>query len=244
MTDGSPLDASQRLPKTGTVRSRASPPSKAGEQNAEGRPPTKRARKAINCEPCRNSKLKCDRFVLCKLRLLLVYFNCSMAQEPTVQFVRSPWYVVCLSLSHPLFFILWTIGTSALCYQDGRVHEGESMVRRDDIRHVAVSYFVFVSQFVVLLLTELLFCLSRTSIDPAQEIARLRHSISLLEAHIFPNQRSNSLTQSGLATTFPKTEVADSGFIEKDTAPGMLGSPGQGGLYAGPTSAATHLLLV
>lgn len=26
------------------------------------RPPTKRARKAINCEPCRNSKLKCDRY--------------------------------------------------------------------------------------------------------------------------------------------------------------------------------------
>jgi hypothetical protein len=86
--------------------------------------------------------------------------------------------------------------------------------------------------------------LSRMSIDPAQEIARLRHSISLLEAHIFPNQPNNSLLQSGLATTFPKTEMADSGFLEKDTAPGMLGSPGQGGLYAGPTSAATHLLLV
>ena len=27
------------------------------------RPPTKRARKAINCGPCRTSKLKCDKYV-------------------------------------------------------------------------------------------------------------------------------------------------------------------------------------
>jgi hypothetical protein len=154
-----------------------------------------------------------------------------------MQFLRSPWYVVSLSLSHPLFFILWTTGTSALCYQDGRVHDGEHMVRRDETRYVAVSYFIFCNNMSFFSLSSL--GLSRMSIDPAQEIARLRHSISLLEAHIFPNQPNNSL-----ATTFPKTEMADSGFLEKDTAPGMLGSPGQGGLYAGPTSAATHLLLV
>ncbi|KAF8556252.1 hypothetical protein OG21DRAFT_1409288 [Imleria badia] len=39
------------------VRSRTSPT--PGDHDP--RPPTKRARKAINCEPCRNSKLKCDR---------------------------------------------------------------------------------------------------------------------------------------------------------------------------------------
>ena len=27
------------------------------------RPPAKRSRKAINCEPCRASKLKCDRYL-------------------------------------------------------------------------------------------------------------------------------------------------------------------------------------
>lgn len=49
----------------GVVRGRTSPtPGASGEQSTDGRPPTKRARKAINCEPCRNSKLKCDRFVL------------------------------------------------------------------------------------------------------------------------------------------------------------------------------------
>jgi hypothetical protein len=56
----------RKQPKAGTSRSRSSPQPTAttstGEQNQEGRP-TKRARKAINCEPCRNSKLKCDRCV-------------------------------------------------------------------------------------------------------------------------------------------------------------------------------------
>ncbi|KZT26906.1 hypothetical protein NEOLEDRAFT_1161830 [Neolentinus lepideus HHB14362 ss-1] len=48
----------------GTVRARGSPPpGGSGDQGStEGaRPPAKRARKAINCEPCRSSKLKCDR---------------------------------------------------------------------------------------------------------------------------------------------------------------------------------------
>jgi len=47
----------QHRPSSSNIRSRTSPP--PSEQDA--RPPTKRARKAINCEPCRNSKLKCDR---------------------------------------------------------------------------------------------------------------------------------------------------------------------------------------
>lgn len=32
-----------------------------GTSTTQGRPPTKRARKAINCVPCRTSKLKCDK---------------------------------------------------------------------------------------------------------------------------------------------------------------------------------------
>ncbi|TFK56038.1 hypothetical protein OE88DRAFT_1692901 [Heliocybe sulcata] len=48
----------------GTVRARGSPPpaGTGGHGSSDGgRPPAKRARKAINCEPCRSSKLKCDR---------------------------------------------------------------------------------------------------------------------------------------------------------------------------------------
>ena len=89
---------------------------------------------------------------------------------------------------------------------------------------------------------------SFTRIDPAQEIARLRHSISLLEAYVFPNQR-NTVPQrrASDAATFivPKKEFVEADVSEKGAAaPGVLGSHVQGGLYAGPTSAATHLLMV
>ncbi|KAJ7229035.1 hypothetical protein GGX14DRAFT_416406 [Mycena pura] len=51
-----------KTPSTGTIRGRTSPPPNSSlEPNGDGPRPTKRARKAINCEPCRNSKLKCDR---------------------------------------------------------------------------------------------------------------------------------------------------------------------------------------
>jgi hypothetical protein len=52
-----------RSSTAGTVRARGNSPPPDGP--SDGRPPTKRARKAINCEPCRNSKLKCDRCVSC-----------------------------------------------------------------------------------------------------------------------------------------------------------------------------------
>jgi hypothetical protein len=66
-TNADPPSSSAPRPKqhrpasttTPSVRSRTSPP--PGDHDP--RPPTKRARKAINCEPCRNSKLKCDRYV-------------------------------------------------------------------------------------------------------------------------------------------------------------------------------------
>lgn len=37
-------------------------PAKSPTADRESRPPAKRSRKAINCDPCRTSKLKCDRF--------------------------------------------------------------------------------------------------------------------------------------------------------------------------------------
>ena len=90
--------------------------------------------------------------------------------------------------------------------------------------------------------------ISYTRIDPAQEFSRLRHSISLLEAYVFPSQRNSvPLRRSSDASAFlvPKQEALDPDINDKgSTAPGMLGSQVQGGLYAGPTSAATHLLMV
>ena len=86
-------------------------------------------------------------------------------------------------------------------------------------------------------------------IDPAQEIARMRHSISLLEAYVFPNQRPSvphrRTSDAASLNVVPKKEYIDLDVHgEKTHAPGMLGTHTQGGLYAGPTSAATHLLMV
>lgn len=90
---------------------------------------------------------------------------------------------------------------------------------------------------------------SYTRIDPAQEIGRLRHSISLLEAYIFPHHRSNPALQKRPSEvsshTTPKKEVIDPDVSDKtQPAHGFLGRQAQGGLYAGPTSAATHLITV
>ncbi|KAF5333453.1 hypothetical protein D9611_002362 [Ephemerocybe angulata] len=170
----------------GTVRARGNSPPGSSEGPSDGRPPTKRARKAINCEPCRNSKLKCDRNRPCS--------SCVLR------------------------------GTSAMCYQDGRLVEGSDPQGRGDDH-------------------------SFTRVDPAQEIARLRHSISLLEAYVFPAHRNQSQphrrTAESASLITPKKEngLGEGSGDGKAAAPGMLGSQVQGGLYAGPTSAATHLLI-
>ena len=79
----------------GTIRPRNSSPS---DQNGDGRPPTKRARKPINCEPCRNSKLKCDRFVA--ERCVTIYFPTVFffLKEPPLLILCSPWSVSSLTL--------------------------------------------------------------------------------------------------------------------------------------------------
>lgn len=167
------------------VRSRTSPP--PGEQDS-ARPPTKRARKAINCEPCRNSKLKCDRNRPCS--------SCVLR------------------------------GTIALCYQDARAHESGIQSRSDDQ--------------------------NATRVDPMQEIVRLKHSVSLLETYIIANHRpGNASLPPHLKRTFdnpsnlisPKKEPTDGDTSDKDNPPGMLGSHGHQGFYAGPTAAVTHLAL-
>ncbi|KAF7354944.1 hypothetical protein MSAN_01409300 [Mycena sanguinolenta] len=186
-TSTSPVAPRPKPPKTsstGTVRGRTSPaPGSSADHNGDGPRPTKRARKAINCEPCRNSKLKCDRNRPCS--------SCVLR------------------------------GTSAMCYQDSRGHDGDYGVRGDDHQRI----------------------------DPAQEIARLRHSISLLEAYVFPTQRSYPVRRgSGGGETppiIPKKEVIDPDISEKlepppATAPGMLRNQSN---FAGATSAVTHFLV-
>ncbi|KAJ4472068.1 fungal-specific transcription factor domain-containing protein [Lentinula aciculospora] len=190
MANNSRPKAPKSSQTSGVVRGRTSPAPGSGvdSSSADARP-QKRARKAINCEPCRNSKLKCDRNRPCS--------SCVLR------------------------------GTSAMCYQDGKGPDGDSYVRGDD-HHYA-------------------------RIDPAAEIARVRHSITMLESYVFPHQRAAASlapasTHRRNETIIPKKEPVDSDVNDKSsqsgatTAPGMLGSRVQGGLYAGPTSAALHLL--
>ncbi|KAF8665801.1 hypothetical protein AX16_000245 [Volvariella volvacea WC 439] len=109
-----------------------------------------------------------------------------------------------------------------MCYQDSRGHEGPDSVVRGDDHHYS-------------------------RVDPAQEISRIRHSLSLIETYLFPHQRHHapaSRRGSEAANPVTKKEAIDPDVNEKSTAaPGMLGTQGQGGLYSGPTSAATHLLI-
>ena len=70
-----PGSTSGSAPRTKQVRVRSPGPGANGSSETadnaglDARPPPKRARKAINCEPCRNSKLKCDRCVHTQHRL-------------------------------------------------------------------------------------------------------------------------------------------------------------------------------
>ncbi|KAG2031542.1 hypothetical protein BDR03DRAFT_927876 [Suillus americanus] len=165
---------------TTNVRSRTSPPPNEHDQ----RPPTKRARKAINCEPCRNSKLKCDRNRPCS--------SCVLR------------------------------GTIALCYQDARGHESDLNLRSDDQ--------------------------NASRVDPMQEITRLKHSVSLLETFIIANHRNLPFKRpldpppSGPPSPLKK-EPQDPDTVDRDNAPGMIGSKGHGGFYAGTTSVVTHLTM-
>lgn len=93
-------------------------PSLTDQQSAETRPPPKRARKAINCEPCRNSKLKCDRYVFQPLRARQSpYPTTRMSQKPTV-------FVLCSKRSVTMLRTIYTtaevavVGTTASCYQN------------------------------------------------------------------------------------------------------------------------------
>ncbi|THH12360.1 hypothetical protein EW145_g79 [Phellinidium pouzarii] len=131
---------------------------------SSSKPPAKRARKAINCEPCRSSKLKCD--------------SINIYKRKTVLFV-------------------WT---ALLCYQ------GAASEFSEDHRG--------------------------NKIDPHQEIAHIRQSLSTLETFI---------TRSGTA---PPTSAVSSNAIKSSihvqTPPTNLGTDVDEA--PSPTSMVTHLL--
>ncbi|KAI0356673.1 hypothetical protein OH77DRAFT_1400488, partial [Trametes cingulata] len=106
----------------------------------------------------------------------------------------------------------------------------------------------------------------RTPLDPAAEFSRIRQSLTLLEAHIYQHQPASRPPLHGYATeplrrsslsspqgiydrqspdiegTSPIKEKSED--ADMTSTPGMLGRQGSGGLYAGPTSAVSHLISV
>ncbi|KAH9853869.1 hypothetical protein C2E23DRAFT_727985 [Lenzites betulinus] len=198
-----PGPAPAPAPRTKQVRVRSPSGSGTNEGNdgsADSRPPPKRARKAINCEPCRNSKLKCDRNRPCS--------SCVLR------------------------------GTTALCYQG---QEGSDPAFRGPVDP------------------------QRTPLDPGLEFTRIRQSLALLESHVYQQPVPRPALQGYSAEAsrrgylgsphnlYPsqspdidsasqvKEKTED---VDMTSTPGMLGRQASGGLYAGPTSAASHLISV
>ncbi len=140
---GSP---SGSAPRTKQVRVRSPGANGTGDSTDNGgsdaRPPPKRARKAINCEPCRNSKLKCDRCVSAdavrssfrrrvappsagppssEIRLANFHLLAVLGSAGTAP-ARRACLEVCLSrslsaTSTDAFLFCSHAGTTALCYQ-------------------------------------------------------------------------------------------------------------------------------
>jgi hypothetical protein len=74
----------------------------------------------------------------------------------------------------------------------------------------------------------------------------MRHSLSVLEKYYSPGTScvTTAHVNSNSLPPFPKHEADDTDAISVMSAPGMLGLQGRGGLYTGPTSAASHLAMV
>jgi hypothetical protein len=88
-------------------------------------------------------------------------------------------------------------------------------------------------------------------VDPMQEITRLKHSVSLLETFILANHRNlpykrplDPPTLSSPSSPLKKEPQDSPESIDRDNAPGILGSQGHGGFYAGTTAVITHLTMV
>ena len=235
--------------------------------HSDTKAPAKRARKAINCEPCRNSKLKCDRRVSpSPLRPVVAPRLCSSARPPIADRQKPPVLVVrpqrsaapLLCSRAPPCSPAHTIslaGTAAHCYQNQDLSSAHS--RPDVLQSVVPA----LTPPAPALLTGPPHSPAR-SLDPSAEFSKIRQSLSLLESHLALAHRPSSIASapgapasaplsypffsvpdpaSTLPNPFLKQESLDPDFPPHASAPGARGRSGQGGFYAGPTSAVSHL---
>ena len=84
-----------------------------------------------------------------------------------------------------------------------------------------------------------------SKIDPTQELARIKQSIAALESHILHSTPKPIHVAPPLYISEPlaKGQHTKEGVGDGRSVPGMLAPTAQGGLYTGPTSAATHLMV-
>ncbi|KAI0270743.1 fungal-specific transcription factor domain-containing protein [Gloeopeniophorella convolvens] len=180
------------------------------------RQPAKRARKAINCGPCRLSKLKCDRRVPSRPRLVTFIL-------PRLPALRER---PCSSCK--------LRGTTAQCYQgqDGGV---SPTARGDDPSNPRnVNPAIELSKIRQAL------NLIEAHVNYIQRGAPGSSSASTL-----PRGSSNgSVSLPPITSPYlsqPKAELAEPDMSDQDAAPGARGQADQSGFYAGPTSVASHL---
>ena len=176
------------------------------------------------------------------------------------------------SLSSADAFLIWSYpGTTALCYQGqesdpafrGAVDQPYVFILRPSVSSPSpLLQIQLISVFLLLI--------RRTPLDPAAEFSRIRQSLALLESHIYqqpvPRQPANAFPAEHLrrnsipslpplyeshvssrASPDPEGSLNDKDRnedVDMTSTPGMLGQQASGGLYAGPTSAASHLITV
>lgn len=113
-----------------------------------------------------------------------------------------------------------------------------SVMLKRELNSKPVNYRIFTK--------DLLFFAS--NVDPTTEIARIRHSLSLLETHIVSGGASSTPSQEPspsniIAGPIPPPSTPTDPSV-KESIPGIYGRHGHRGYYAGPTSAASQLLMV
>ncbi|KAH9894157.1 hypothetical protein C8Q73DRAFT_506017 [Cubamyces lactineus] len=210
--------ASASVPRTKHVRGRSPGAGGSHENNnnnadpssADPRPPPKRARKAINCEPCRNSKLKCDRNRPCS--------SCVLR------------------------------GTTALCYQ-GQDADPAFRGAVDQQRPPLDPGLEFarIRQSLSLLESHVYQQLPGAAAATASRGPPGGHS-----GHGYAPDALRRASYNASPQGPYERQGSDAGVDVKEkcevpdipSTPGMLGEQASDGLYAGPTSAASHLIPV
>ena len=227
------------------VRPRPGSPSRDTQEETR---PAKRTRKAINCEPCRNSKLKCDRSVWIKKKNDVGTFFILLEN-------RNRPCSSCVLRGKSLFLAFRDSQPNFTFSADG----GSLTYLQVPSRHAIKALTVTLSPATMRELNpsssvsepsrlQRSFALFVSNVDPTAEIARIRHSLSLLETHVLFRGTSTTPTQepsssNALAGPVPPPSTPTDPSA-RENIPGIYGRHGHRGYYAGPTSAASHILMV